>query len=214
MRVADIVGVTWTRPAMRARASRIAFRSIIGERDEARVRSARRARSRTAYRRVLQRNNVVVFGITGVAVVAAAVLHFTGANDVLRFIVGRGGAVAARHERFERHGAARRAPRSRRDRHAAGGARQSARIAGLRVRASRRTGAGRPGRADRFDPRELAARARHRDPRRRSEARPHALRRRVAAHDRLAHDAGRRRVDDSDARRRAAHAGGGARSAR
>jgi Ca2+:H+ antiporter len=36
---------------------------------------------------VLQRNDVVVFGATGVAVVAAAVLHFTGANDVLRFIV-------------------------------------------------------------------------------------------------------------------------------
>jgi Ca2+:H+ antiporter len=36
---------------------------------------------------VLQRNDVVVFGITGAAVVAAGVLHFMGANDVLRFVV-------------------------------------------------------------------------------------------------------------------------------
>jgi hypothetical protein len=31
MRVADIVGVTWTRPAMRWRASRISFNPIIAE---------------------------------------------------------------------------------------------------------------------------------------------------------------------------------------
>ncbi len=36
---------------------------------------------------MLQRKDVVVFGITGLAVVAAAVLHFTGANEVLRFVV-------------------------------------------------------------------------------------------------------------------------------
>ena len=36
---------------------------------------------------MLQRNDIVVFGITGAAVVAAAVLHFTAANDVLRFAV-------------------------------------------------------------------------------------------------------------------------------
>ena len=36
---------------------------------------------------MLQRNDVVVFGITAAAVVAAGVLHFTGANDVLRFAV-------------------------------------------------------------------------------------------------------------------------------
>ena len=36
---------------------------------------------------MLQRNDVVVFGITGVAVVAAAVLHFTGANEVASFVV-------------------------------------------------------------------------------------------------------------------------------
>jgi len=36
---------------------------------------------------VLQRNDIVVFGISVAAVAAAAVLHFTGANDVLRFVV-------------------------------------------------------------------------------------------------------------------------------
>jgi Ca2+:H+ antiporter len=36
---------------------------------------------------VLQRKDIVVFGITGVAVAAAAALHFTGANDVVRFVV-------------------------------------------------------------------------------------------------------------------------------
>lgn len=36
---------------------------------------------------MLQRNDIVVFGITAAAVAAAAVLHFTSANDVLRFAV-------------------------------------------------------------------------------------------------------------------------------
>jgi Ca2+:H+ antiporter len=34
---------------------------------------------------VLKRSDVVVFAITGIAVVVAAVLQFTGANDILRF---------------------------------------------------------------------------------------------------------------------------------
>jgi len=43
-----------------------------------------KSRRRTS---VLQRNDIVVFGITAAAVAAAGVLHFTGANDVLRFVV-------------------------------------------------------------------------------------------------------------------------------
>jgi Ca2+:H+ antiporter len=36
---------------------------------------------------VLQRNDIVVWGITAVAVIAAAALHFTGANAVVSFVV-------------------------------------------------------------------------------------------------------------------------------
>src|SRR5215217_3640411 len=36
---------------------------------------------------VLKRTDIVIFSVTGLAVVASAVLHFTGANDILRFVV-------------------------------------------------------------------------------------------------------------------------------
>src|SRR5947207_22820 len=63
----------------------MAARSSIVGRDEAVLDSlVVKSRRHTS---VLQRNDVAVFGITAVAVAAAAVLHFTGANDVLRFVV-------------------------------------------------------------------------------------------------------------------------------
>ena len=36
---------------------------------------------------MLKRSNIIVFSITGLAVAVAAVLQFTGANDILRFVV-------------------------------------------------------------------------------------------------------------------------------
>jgi Ca2+:H+ antiporter len=36
---------------------------------------------------LLKRTDIVIFVVTGLAVVASAVLHFTGANDILRFVV-------------------------------------------------------------------------------------------------------------------------------
>ena len=69
-------------------------------------------------------------------------------------------------------------PQRRRDRLASGEPRKPARSARVRVRASRRLAAGGTGGARRIHSRQFAARARPGNSRRRSEARPHALRRR------------------------------------
>src|SRR6185437_5465785 len=119
----------------------------------------------------------------------------------------RGGAVPARDGSVAGHRTGRAAPRFRCHRRAPIGARQSAGADGLRVCAARGTRSRGAGRVDRLDSRQLPARARAGDRRRRHQTRTHALRRRSAAHDRVADDAGRGGAGDPDVGGRASHAG-------